>query len=157
MVFGQLVMPVQCCAGAAVAGAPAQHCTGMTNWPNTIQCLGEDDLMSLGIKSFATKGIHDAFLDSRWVCCEYFAVNILVAKKRNRKEEQGGHHPVELRLWSPGVPMGGHSCHHQGPHCRARKSNPMLCLSSATDAIIQLSVLWPLESSKGCLLAHQDK
>ena len=22
------------------AGASAQHCTGMTNWPNTIQCLG---------------------------------------------------------------------------------------------------------------------
>ena len=42
MVFGQLVMPVQCCAGAPAARrrAPAQHCTGMTNWPNTIQCLG---------------------------------------------------------------------------------------------------------------------
>ena len=24
----------------AAAGASAQHCTGMTNWPNTIQCLG---------------------------------------------------------------------------------------------------------------------
>ena len=24
-------------------------------------------LMSLGIKSFATEGIHDRFLDSRWV------------------------------------------------------------------------------------------
>ena len=41
MVFGQLAMPVQCCAGA------------MANWPNTIQCLGSDDIMSLGIKSSA--------------------------------------------------------------------------------------------------------
>ena len=46
MVFGQLVMPVQCCAEARVStsmhggeGASAQHCTSMTNWPNTIQCL----------------------------------------------------------------------------------------------------------------------
>ena len=31
----------------------------MTNWPNTIQCLGSDDIMSLGIKSFATEGFHD--------------------------------------------------------------------------------------------------
>ena len=45
MVFGQL----------AAAGASAQHCTGMTNWPNTIQCLGSDDIMSLGIKSSATE------------------------------------------------------------------------------------------------------
>ena len=50
---------------AAAVGASAQHCTGMTNWPNTIQCLGSDDIMSLGIKSFATEGIHDRFLDSR--------------------------------------------------------------------------------------------
>ena len=28
------------CWGMAAVGAPAQHCTGMTNWPNTIQCLG---------------------------------------------------------------------------------------------------------------------
>ena len=35
--------------------APAQHCTGMANWPNTIQCLGSDDIMSLGIKSSATE------------------------------------------------------------------------------------------------------
>ena len=27
------------------------------NWPNTIQCLGSDDIMSLGIKSFATGGV----------------------------------------------------------------------------------------------------
>ena len=27
--------------------------TGMANWPNTIQRLGSDDLMSLGIKSSA--------------------------------------------------------------------------------------------------------
>ena len=78
MVFGQLVMPVQCCAEAKILVprswyqdlgtrilASAQHCTGMTNWPNTIQCLGSDDIMSLGIKSFATEGIHDGFLDSR--------------------------------------------------------------------------------------------
>ena len=25
---------------ACAAGASAQHCTGMTNWPNTILCLG---------------------------------------------------------------------------------------------------------------------
>ena len=31
----------------------------MTNWPNTIQCLGSGDIMSLGIKSFATEGVHD--------------------------------------------------------------------------------------------------
>ena len=37
----------------AAAGAPAQHCTAMTNWPNTIQCLGSDDIMSLDIKSSA--------------------------------------------------------------------------------------------------------
>ena len=40
------------CTAAAV-GASAQHCTGMANWPNTIQCLGSDDIMSLGIKSSA--------------------------------------------------------------------------------------------------------
>ena len=48
MVFGQLVMPVQCCAEAPAAAVP-QH--SMTKWPNTIQCLGQDDIMSLGIKS----------------------------------------------------------------------------------------------------------
>ena len=53
MVFGQLVMPVQCCAEARRRRASAQYCTGMTNWPNTIQCLGSDDIMSLGIKSSA--------------------------------------------------------------------------------------------------------
>ena len=30
-----------------------RQCTGMANWPNTIQCLGSDDIMSLGIKSSA--------------------------------------------------------------------------------------------------------
>ena len=35
----------------------------MTNWPNTIQCLGSDDIMSLGIKSFATEGVHDKVHD----------------------------------------------------------------------------------------------
>ena len=38
-------------------GASAQHCKAMTNWPNTIQCLGSDDIMSLGIKSSATEGV----------------------------------------------------------------------------------------------------
>ena len=42
------------------AGASAQHCTGMTNWLNTI---GSDDIMSLGIKSFATEGVHDKVHD----------------------------------------------------------------------------------------------
>ena len=45
------------CSDTAAAGASEQHCTGMTNWPNTIQCLGSDDIMSLGIKSFATQGV----------------------------------------------------------------------------------------------------
>ena len=35
------------CCGMTAAAAPAHHCTGMTNWPNTIHCLGKDDLMSL--------------------------------------------------------------------------------------------------------------
>ena len=76
MVFGQLVMPVQCCAGARrrAAGAPAQHCKGMTNWPNTIQCLDSDDLMSLGIKSSAFLKV---FTMGSWI--HYgFAVNILL-------------------------------------------------------------------------------
>ena len=60
MVFGQLVMPVQCCAGARRRRVP-QH--------NTAQALptGQLHIMSLGIKSFATEGVHDGFLDSRWV------------------------------------------------------------------------------------------
>ena len=29
--------------------------TGVMHWPNTIQCLGSDDIMSLGIKSSATE------------------------------------------------------------------------------------------------------
>ena len=35
----------------------------MTNWPNTIQCLCSDAAMSLGIKSFATEGVHDKVQD----------------------------------------------------------------------------------------------
>ena len=35
----------------------------MTDWPNTIQCLGSDDIMSLGIKSFATESVHDKVHD----------------------------------------------------------------------------------------------
>ena len=42
--------------GGGGASAQAQHCTATTNWLNTIQCLGSDDIMSLGIKSSATKG-----------------------------------------------------------------------------------------------------
>ena len=60
---------------AAAAGAPAQHCTAMTNWPNTIQCLGSDDIMSLGIKSSAflrvlvlktVQELGPSFLDMSW-------------------------------------------------------------------------------------------
>ena len=66
MVFGQLVMPVQCCAGtpAARRRAPAQHCTSMTNWPNNMQFLGQDDLMSLGINLGAQNIAPDA-----WTYC----------------------------------------------------------------------------------------
>ena len=39
----------------------AQHCTGMTNWQNTIQCLGSDDLMSLGIKFSAFVRVEHLF------------------------------------------------------------------------------------------------
>ena len=42
-------------------GASAQHCTGMTNWPITIQCLGSDDIMSLGIKSSAFLRVEHPF------------------------------------------------------------------------------------------------
>ena len=42
---------------AAAACASAQHCTGMTSWPNTIHCPAYDDIMSFGIKSFATEGV----------------------------------------------------------------------------------------------------
>ena len=54
MVFGQLVMLVQC-------RTSAQQCTGMTNWPNTIQYLGSDDIMSLGIKSSAFLKVEHPF------------------------------------------------------------------------------------------------
>ena len=37
------------------SGASAQHCTAMNKWPNTIQHLGSDDIMSLDIKSFAAE------------------------------------------------------------------------------------------------------
>ena len=30
----------------------------MSNWPNTIQCLGSDDIVSLGIKSSAVFWFH---------------------------------------------------------------------------------------------------
>ena len=35
----------------------------MTNWPNTIQCLGSDDIMSLGIEFFATESGHEKVHD----------------------------------------------------------------------------------------------
>ena len=44
------------CHGCA-GGASAQHCTAMTSWPSTIQCLSSDGTMSLGIKSSATEGV----------------------------------------------------------------------------------------------------
>ena len=68
MVFGQLVMPVQ-------RRASAQHCTGMTNWPNTIQCLGSDDIMSPGIKSSALLRVKDLVfrnLKTRYVVLRIF-------------------------------------------------------------------------------------
>ena len=43
------------------ARASAQHCTGMTNWPNSIQCLGSYDMMSLGIKSSAFLKVEHPF------------------------------------------------------------------------------------------------
>ena len=49
----QILTNLLCCAEVPAAGASAQHCTGMANWPNTIQCLASDDIMSLGIKSSA--------------------------------------------------------------------------------------------------------
>ena len=53
---------MQCCAEARRRRrASAQHCTGMTNWPNTIQCLGSDDIMSLGIKSSAFLRVEHPF------------------------------------------------------------------------------------------------
>ena len=62
MVFGQLVMLVRLCTAVPrQRHASSQHCTGMTNWPNTIQCLGSDDIMSLGIKSSATEGFGPCF------------------------------------------------------------------------------------------------
>ena len=33
----------------------------MTNWPNTVQCLGSDDIMSLGIKSSAFLRVEHPF------------------------------------------------------------------------------------------------
>ena len=51
--------PKKCCGGCA----PAQHCTSMTDWPNTIQCSASDYVLSvLCIKSSATEmlGAKDA-------------------------------------------------------------------------------------------------
>ena len=57
MVFGQLVMAVQCFAVLRQCCAEAQA------WPNAIQCLGLDDIMPLGIKP-------SAFLRVRALSCE---------------------------------------------------------------------------------------
>ena len=46
------------------------HYTVMPNRPNTIQCLGDDDLMSLGIKS-------SAFLNVEHPLCQQFEVQNL--------------------------------------------------------------------------------
>ena len=47
-----------CAVPARHSGGASAHCRkGMTNWPNTIQCLGSDDIMSFGIKSSATEGV----------------------------------------------------------------------------------------------------
>ena len=35
---------IGCSAVLRHPGASAQHCTGMTNWPNTIQCFGWDQV-----------------------------------------------------------------------------------------------------------------
>ena len=43
-------------------GASAKHCTGMSNLPSTIQYLGTDGIMSLGVKSFAAKGVGTFFI-----------------------------------------------------------------------------------------------
>ena len=57
--------------------ALAQHCTAMTYWANSIQCLGSDDIMSLGIKSSSwVLRIHflDKYLKStywEYVVCEF--------------------------------------------------------------------------------------
>ena len=50
---------VLCWGMVPLLGAPAQHCTGMANWPNTIQCFSSDDIMSLGIKSSAFPRVED--------------------------------------------------------------------------------------------------
>ena len=50
----------------------AQHCTGMANWPNTIQCLGSDDIMSLGIKSSAFLRVEEIGAQKFEVRCLFF-------------------------------------------------------------------------------------
>ena len=56
-------------------GASAQHCTAMTNWPNTIQCLRSDEIMSLGIKSSATEVLGPWFVT---MCCYLLPFLLLV-------------------------------------------------------------------------------
>ena len=69
-------MPRDIMSSEPAAAVPhAQHCTGMANWPNTIQCLGSDDIISLGIKFSAflrvlvLKNVQEfgpSFLDMFW-------------------------------------------------------------------------------------------
>ena len=61
IVFGQLVMLVQCCAEARW-----RLCLSTAVWPNTIQCL--DCLGSDGIKSFATEGVGPKNLSRNHQC-----------------------------------------------------------------------------------------
>ena len=49
----------------------------MTNWPNAIQCLGSDDIMSLGIKSSATEGVGSENF-SRSLAPEYVVYTVLL-------------------------------------------------------------------------------
>ena len=49
------------CSGTRRRRASAQHCTGKAKWPNTIQCLGSDDIMSLDIKASAFLRVEHPF------------------------------------------------------------------------------------------------
>ena len=51
----------------------------MTNWPNAIQCLGSDDIISLGIKSSATDTIGSWSLIYRYLL---LSVLLFVAIRR---------------------------------------------------------------------------
>ena len=57
------------CWGTSRRHTSAQQCASITTWPNTIQCLASDDIMSLGIKSFATEGVGTHNVSSHQVFC----------------------------------------------------------------------------------------